>query len=40
LELVDKKQTGGATTYWVSEGQAPQHSEQSFGQVTLTMSFG
>lgn len=30
------KQTGGATTYWVSEGGAPDHSQQSFGQVTLS----
>lgn len=30
------KQTGGATTYWVSEGGAPDASEQRFGQVTLT----
>jgi HK97 family phage major capsid protein len=30
------KQTGGATTYWVSEGGAPNHSQQSFGQITLS----
>lgn len=30
------KQTGGATTYWVSEGRAPEHSQQTFGQVTLS----
>ena len=30
------KQTGGASTFWVSEGQAPQHSQQAFGQVTLS----
>jgi len=30
------KQTGGASTYWVGEGQSPEHSEQSFGQVTLS----
>jgi HK97 family phage major capsid protein len=30
------KQTGGATAFWVSEGKSPQHSQQSFGQVTLS----
>ncbi|WP_342270608.1 phage major capsid protein [Rickettsia endosymbiont of Orchestes rusci] len=30
------KQTGGATAFWVAEGQAPQHSQQTFGQVTLS----
>ena len=30
------KQTGGASTFWVSEGQAPEASEQKFGQVTLS----
>ncbi|WP_342278602.1 phage major capsid protein [Candidatus Tisiphia endosymbiont of Myopa tessellatipennis] len=30
------KQTGGATTFWVSEGRGPEHSEQAFAQVTLS----
>lgn len=30
------KQTGGATTFWVSEGRSPEHSEQAFAQVTLS----
>jgi HK97 family phage major capsid protein len=30
------KQTGGATAFWVSEGKSPEHSRQSFGQVTLS----
>jgi len=30
------KQTGGATAFWVAEGQAPEHSQQIFGQVTLS----
>ncbi len=29
-------QTLGATTYWVTEGNAPTESQQAFGQVTLT----
>lgn len=35
-EVAIPKQTGGATTYWVGEGQSPLHSQQTFGQVTLT----
>ena len=30
------KQTGGASSFWVSEGMSPNHSQQSFGQVTLS----
>lgn len=29
------KQTGGATAYWVEEGNSPTGSEQAFGQVAL-----
>lgn len=30
------KQSGGANTFWVSEGKSPQHSQPSFAQVTLS----
>jgi HK97 family phage major capsid protein len=30
------KQTGGASAYWVSEGNAPTESKQAFGQLTMT----
>ncbi|MCC8368783.1 MAG: phage major capsid protein [Rickettsia endosymbiont of Oxypoda opaca] len=30
------KQTGGAIAFWVSEGQKPEQSQQTFGQVTLS----
>lgn len=30
------KQTGAATTYWITEGNAPATSNQSIGQVTFT----
>jgi HK97 family phage major capsid protein len=29
-------QTGGATSYWVTEGNAPTESQQVFGQVTMS----
>ena len=30
------RQSGGATAYWLKEGQAPENSDQSFDQVALT----
>ena len=30
------RQSGGATAYWLKEGQAPNNSDQSFDQVALT----
>jgi HK97 family phage major capsid protein len=30
------RQSGGATAYWLKEGQAPENSNQSFDQVALT----
>lgn len=30
------KQTGGATSYWVTEGNAPTESQATFGQVTMS----
>jgi len=30
------KQTGGATAYWVTEGNAPSESQQTFAQLALT----
>jgi HK97 family phage major capsid protein len=35
-DIAIPKQTGGASTFWVSEGRSPEHSQQAFGQVTLS----
>ena len=35
-DIAIPSQTGGATAYWVTEGNAPTESQQTFGQVPLT----
>lgn len=35
-DIAIPKQTGGATAFWVAEGESPQKSQQTFGQVTLS----
>ena len=35
-DLAIPRQTGGATSYWVSEGNAPTESQQTLGQLALT----
>ncbi|MFY9589545.1 phage major capsid protein [Rickettsia endosymbiont of Halotydeus destructor] len=35
-DIAIPKQMGGATAFWVAEGESPQKSQQTFGQVTLS----
>ncbi len=35
-DIAIPRQTGGATAYWVAEGNAPAESDQTFDQVTMT----